>query len=992
MPPKKVASTTDSMDALYFRHYSDQIVKHGTTTAILLQVGKFYEMYDSVDVLTGMSRANVQTIAEICGSSVEPKPTSDPSRHRLFWGFPEMSLAKFERILVAAGYTVVIIVQNKDATGDVTSRTVDRISSPGTFWDSEGGLAVRKEEQLMIGIYVEPYEESIKKQPHWYLATTAFDVMTGKCISTENDLTVIDGKPVFDSVQPFWSVYPPAEVVFWWCSTAPAPSEAQVSAMFAGHSAARVPIHIRIRDPKQDGTAAANRIRLNFLESVYKHDSALSIQEYLGIGMYHFIPRALSLLLEFVKEHNPSFLTSLNSHSLWTPDDNVLLGNAALEQLAMVPTNSDKFNESMLYWLQKALTTMGKRALRERCLKPIADVEELNKRQDRIAALRDSVTRTPLEATLRGMYDLPRLYRRFQLGVGSTDDLLQMLVTYEKAVVLFKETAGQLYEVQNITALISHCELLFARWDVERIRKARIQVSDTVAVGSTHPWRRGIHADIDASEDEWNVIETEMKALKAEWESMLEESDAIQWSLKDDAPFTFTTTLRRANSLTAVAKKRGKSDILVVKRGTSTTVTLTSASLNAANTTALKLRATWKAQIDEHWRTDWSTWMDTEIAEGLLESQVNAIALIDSECALARVAEEYGYVRPNYIESTDDAPAGFRVIGLRHPIVERINTATIYIPHNLSMGAIASPVNIRGSNCTVDVAKSPGTILLYGVNAAGKSSLGKAIGLAVLMAQAGIPVPATEMTLIPYTAVFTRILGNDNLWAGMSSFVVEMTEFRSILRSAGPRTLVIGDELCAGTETASATAIVAAGLQTLTARGVHGFFATHLHELVTIPELSNNPAIVAYHLTVHPDLVTGNLIYDRKLKPGCGSAMYGLEVCRGLDMDSEFLRQAFDIRKRMFAPADAHVSIYNASVVVRACEACGKSADLETHHIVPQAAANHKGFVTTGVHKNAAGNLAVLCDECHTAHHGGLLEVQGWAATSGGRKLLVKRH
>jgi len=281
---------------------------------------------------------------------------------------------------------------------------------------------------------------------------------------------------------------------------------------------------------------------------------------------------------------------------------------------------------------------------------------------------------------------------------------------------------------------------------------------------------------------------------------------------------------------------------------------------------------------------------------------------------------------------------------------------------------------------------------LYGVNAAGKSSLGKALGLAVLMAQCGMPVPAKAMTLVPYTGLFTRILGNDNLWAGMSSFVVEMTEFRSILRNADRRTLVIGDELCAGTETASATAIVAAGIQTLVKRGAHFFFATHLHELLDLPDLANSEAVRPYHLTVHSDARRGVLVYDRRLKAGCGSPMYGLEVCRGLDMDREFLAAAFEIRRRVFTEdGKARASRYNAAVVVGACAVCGSKTDLETHHIVPRREAVD-ARIAPGVSVHTLHNLAPLCETCHRKHHAGLLDIQGWVATTEGPFLQVHRE
>jgi DNA mismatch repair protein MutS len=255
------------------------------------------------------------------------------------------------------------------------------------------------------------------------------------------------------------------------------------------------------------------------------------------------------------------------------------------------------------------------------------------------------------------------------------------------------------------------------------------------------------------------------------------------------------------------------------------------------------------------------------------------------------------------------------------------------------------------------------------------------------MAQIGCPVPATAMTLIPYTGLYTRILGNDNLWAGMSSFVVEMTEFRSILRAADPHTLVIGDEVCAGTETPSAVSIMAAGIQHLAEPRAHFYFATHLHELNDIDTIVGNPGIRMYHLAVHtnPD---GVLVYDRTLREGCGAPIYGLEVCRGLDMDAAFLERAFAIRKAYY-PSDgvARASRYNARVVVDICAVCGSKDSLETHHIVPQADADNKGMIAAGVHKNNTANLVPLCDDCHTAHHAGKLTILGWTQTSHGRVL-----
>jgi 5-methylcytosine-specific restriction endonuclease McrA len=119
--------------------------------------------------------------------------------------------------------------------------------------------------------------------------------------------------------------------------------------------------------------------------------------------------------------------------------------------------------------------------------------------------------------------------------------------------------------------------------------------------------------------------------------------------------------------------------------------------------------------------------------------------------------------------------------------------------------------------------------------------------------------------------------------------------------------------------------------------------------------------------------------------------MYGLEVCKGLDMDPAFLTLAYDLRKELFGEGQAHPSRYNAAVIVSRCAVCGVAAqgDLETHHIVPQAAADAAGRIAPGKHKNAEGNLVVLCGACHDKHHSGLLEIQGWIQTTDGRKLKI---
>jgi DNA mismatch repair protein MutS len=114
-------------------------------------------------------------------------------------------------------------------------------------------------------------------------------------------------------------------------------------------------------------------------------------------------------------------------------------------------------------------------------------------------------------------------------------------------------------------------------------------------------------------------------------------------------------------------------------------------------------------------------------------------------------------------------------------------------------------------------------ILLYGTNAVGQSSLIRSIGICIILAQAGMFVPCSEFTFNPYDKIFTRILGNDDIFKGLSTFAVEMSELRTILNCSNENSLILGDELCSGTENDSALSIFPAGLDHLHKKKKHFF-------------------------------------------------------------------------------------------------------------------------------------------------------------------------
>jgi DNA mismatch repair protein MutS len=353
------------------------------------------------------------------------------------------------------------------------------------------------------------------------------------------------------------------------------------------------------------------------------------------------------------------------------------------------------------------------------------------------------------------------------------------------------------------------------------------------------------------------------------------------------------------------------------------------------------------------------------VVEPLKEFQENMenicqfITLIDLLYAKAFIADKYNYCKPEIIQ-TSDGKSFVDAVDLRHCLIEKIQQSELYVANDIILGD----------------GKTDG-VLLYGTNAVGKTSFIRALGISVIMAQAGLYVPASYYKYKPYKCIFTRILGNDNLFKGLSTFAVEMSELRTILRLANKNSLVLGDELCSGTESTSAISIFVAGVQMLHKKQVSFIFATHLHEIVDYVEIKSMENVKLLHMSVVYDREHDCLVYDRKLKPGPGNNMYGLEVCKSLSLPDEFLNMANDIRMKYHPKSqsllDHGKSHFNAKHIKGMCEKCGQQMASEVHHLQHQKNANDKGIIKNEngdiFHKNHPANLLSVCEKCHDEMH-----------------------
>ncbi|OHD83692.1 MAG: hypothetical protein A3D90_05045 [Sulfuricurvum sp. RIFCSPHIGHO2_02_FULL_43_9] len=325
------------------------------------------------------------------------------------------------------------------------------------------------------------------------------------------------------------------------------------------------------------------------------------------------------------------------------------------------------------------------------------------------------------------------------------------------------------------------------------------------------------------------------------------------------------------------------------------------------------------------------------------------IAQVDVAVSSAINAQKYALTRPVLVESSEEN--FLQMSGLRHLLVEA--QGIMYVPNDIVMGNrdyldLPYPDTVMLDSKVHDGANIRG-VLLYGINSSGKSSLMKSIGIAVTLAQAGFFIPAKAMKFSLFDGVYTRIQSRDNVAKSLSTFGVEMLELNTIFSRATSRSLVLGDEISHGTETLSAVAIVASTIMELSQKRCLFLMTTHLHQLSMISELSRLREVVHLHLSVRYDEGRDRLVYDRILKSGRGSSVYGLEFAESLHMNPHFLHNAARLRENLAKEYDVlelgnqkeYIKRYR-EVVASECVICGalvrnlqkSPVSKEHHHLI----------------------------------------------------------
>ena len=240
-----------------------------------------------------------------------------------------------------------------------------------------------------------------------------------------------------------------------------------------------------------------------------------------------------------------------------------------------------------------------------------------------------------------------------------------------------------------------------------------------------------------------------------------------------------------------------------------------------------------------------------------VKQTAQAVAQLDVLCSFAAVAVHNHYCKPEVdLGNTVSITAG------RHPVVEQMLKNALFVPNDTLLGS---------EDCR--------TAIITGPNMAGKSTYMRQVALIVLMAQMGSFVPAKSAVIGVVDRVFTRIGASDDLAAGQSTFMVEMSEMANILRHATAQSLLILDEIGRGTSTYDGMAIARAVLEYCAdprRLGAKTMFATHYHELTALEQTL--PGVRNYNITAKKQ--GGTLLFLRKIVAGAADDSYGIEVAK----------------------------------------------------------------------------------------------------------------
>ena len=948
--------------------------KYGENALVLMEIGTFFEVYEVNNEKEKIGKA--KEIAELLNIQLTRKNKSileNSKENPIMAGVPAISFEKhLARIIAEQKYTIAIIRQK--GTPPNVSRYLDVVVSPGTNFD----FVVEQDDNFITSIVIDQI------RGNYLIGYSAIDVTTAKCYYNEVFGTNEDKFFALDEVFNYMNMHKTSEII-----VTLADKNINQKEIIDYLELNLKSFHLRNFRPK---ITYQNEL----FKNVFSIESLLTPIEHLDMERSPLSTESLAILIDFVIAHDSSIIQKLSNPIKLDVSRYIYIGNNALEQLNIIDTTH---NLSLIRLINNTSTAMGKRLLKERLTNPIKDAKELLRRYNLSKELYDY--HSPIENELANIYDIERLTRRIKLARLHPFELnyLYDSLLSIKEVVKFMENYKFISPPCSSEEVDSFIKSINSTFDLSISGKFMLKDVDTNMITT------GINTQIDELNKKNELLFSKLEIIKEHILGFLKSEDESYVTINrlDKEGFFLGLTKNRFNLIKDELLKSHliiDDELLLFKDFTIKT-----------QTNSVKISCRLTEEISDKYVHNLKKIVEINkivFKEKLCEFEkkftmllgelVMFIAEIDLTVSNIKTAKKYNYTCPKIVKTKDDENF-LELIDLRHPIIESNEESGIYVPNDIILGELnlvskecQENLIIKNSNpINLQTNKMHG-VLLFGINSSGKSSLMKAIGISVIMAQAGFFVPCKSMRFSIFDSIFTRISGADNIAKGLSSFAVEMMDLKNIFNRATIKSLILGDEISHSTETLSGLSIVASAILKLSKLEALFVFATHLHQLPQIPEIEKLKNIICLHLAVMYMDDEDKLVFNRKLAYGSGSSIYGLEFAKSLHMDREFLSVANEIRKRLSDDytkieriSQKNSSKYNSNLFTSTCIICGRACD-EVHHIIEQSKANTDGFIGH-INANHKYNLIPLCKLHHKMVHDGTINVNGFVSTSKGLEL-----
>jgi DNA mismatch repair protein MutS len=967
--------------------------QYGEKSLVLMQVGSFFECYAILQKDGTYYGSEIKNFAQINDMVISRKNVCVDGKNVVMAGFGLPQLEKYIKRLQEHGYTIAVYTQ--DLPSKNTTRSLSCIYSPGTFFSQES----QEISNNITCIWIHYSQSNNITNEIITIGVSNIDIYTGKTCLYEFTNEYHNSPSTYDNLEKFISVYKPKETI--------------IISNLNNEIIDLIINFINLNSIQIHKISLENCDKNNIL---YKQAINCELQKYQSeifnrffknnsnfIEDYYYTciaSQSFCFLLDYVYKHNPNLLENIDIPIKENHENKLILANHSLKQLNII---SDQRYQGKLGcvqdFLNNCVTIMGKREFNYNLLNPITDCNILNKSYYITEHIIKNNNWEDLRKLLLNVRDIEKIKRKISMNKLSPKDisilynnidiLKQCYKKIKKDKILLEFISEKIssdfenmcknqeifiknnFNINKIAYIdeISHDKLnnlsldnlCFINKNIdsnldkkikncldsrEKLEKIRKYFSDCIQEFEKNNNKTNDFVKIHETPKSDPILigtKRRISILKNHIDKSKERNIILTFVSKyTNVEETFTIDL---NSIDIKAHGGNQSNSIIISHEINN---LTNIIQNTKDLLINEVIKVYQNIINDFRKISLNNNNKNEFL--YIDNLINLTKECDILQCKAYLATKYNYCKPEIIENKSSF---VKVEKIRHCLIEHLNSQELYVTNDLDLG-----ITQNG-------------ILLYGTNAVGKTSIIKAIGISIIMAQAGLFVPCSSFQYKPYNYIFTRILGNDNIFKGLSTFAVEMSELRTILKFSDKNSLILGDELCSGTESLSALSIFTAGLEKLHNIGASFIFATHFHEITNYSEIQCLENLKTYHMSVIYNSQEKKLIYDRKLKNGPGENMYGLEVCKSLNLPFDFLERAHNLRLKYsnnLSILDQKTSKYNKDKIKNLCEICNNNKGTEIHHLQYQKNAINK-YINSEFNVNHKANLINICENCHNKIH-----------------------